>query len=436
MKCHRQLIVFILLLLGGTVALQAQRVFNIRLERTNANAIVIVWSATSPLPPGRTQLLPQFRVERSPDLNTWTPISSYMPSTGGQTFRIVDNVPNHSFYRVESLIAHPFADLIGANLSDGDLMEADFFGTDLFGANLSRCRLDGATLSGADIRFADCSLTDFSDADLFAMLGSEASFINADFTGADLGFADFNGCNFLSAKFNGADLRSANFHRADLSWAALHQAQLDTNTVIEAKWRLVWQIVTLGGSNGSFAGRDLGFANLLGANLNGANLQSANLAIASLRDADIRNANFNFADTRWIDFRGAVLNANTIIDAKSRLTAQLATQGGVGVNLFGTNLSSVALFNGDLRGANLTNVSFSQALMWDANLGAANLSRANCFGTDFFRAILTNANLTQADMRSTDLTGANLRFAITNGASFSGATFGNTIMPDGSIRNN
>jgi uncharacterized protein YjbI with pentapeptide repeats len=47
---------------------------------------------------------------------------------------------------------------------------------------------------------------------------------------------------------------------------------------------------------------------------------------------------------------------------------------------------------------------------------------------------LTNANLAQAQFQFADFTQANLRNAITNGANFIGATFSNTIMPDGSIR--
>jgi uncharacterized protein YjbI with pentapeptide repeats len=86
-------------------------------------------------------------------------------------------------------------------------------------------------------------------------------------------------------------------------------------------------------------------------------------------------------------------------------------------------------------GANLTNTICTSSVFEESNFGMANMSHANCNSCDFFSAVLTNANLTFANCASADFTSANLRNAITNGASFLNATFSNTIMPDGSIRN-
>jgi hypothetical protein len=103
----------------------------------------------------------------------------------------------------------------GADFSGGNL-----FGAQLFAANLHDASLRGADLSGADLRRADLRFANLSGA--FAV------------------HSDFSGANMSSASLRFLDLRGAKF---------------DTNTVVDAKTRLVWQIVNEGVAGPDVHGR-------------------------------------------------------------------------------------------------------------------------------------------------------------------------------------
>ena len=207
-------------------------------------------------------------------------------------------------------------------------------------------------------------------------------------------------------------------------------------TITWTKPKLIWQLVNQGATNAVLTNMDLSFGIFIGASFNGAKLNGADMSAASLQDCDLRGAYFTNANLRFVNFLGAQMDGTTIIDSKSRLVWQILNQNaGVGTDLHGKDLSTTLLFGADFRGANLTNVLGTSVICETANFGGANLTRANFNSGDFFEAVLTNANLTLANFSLVDLTGANLRNATTNGTIFSGATFSNTIMPDGSIRN-
>ena len=103
----------------------------------------------------------------------------------------------------------------------------------------------------------------------------------------------------------------------------LRGALLDDETRIDARWRLVIQVLNNGASgvnlvranfnqaamaNADLRGADLSHATMLGADLSGANLKSANLS-----NADLRHANLNGAD----------VTARQLADAKSIAGATL-----------------------------------------------------------------------------------------------------------------
>ncbi|NCJ08388.1 hypothetical protein GS597_18120 [Synechococcales cyanobacterium C] len=100
----------------------------------------------------------------------------------------------------------------------------------------------------------------------------------------------------------------------------------------------------------------------------------------------------------------------------------------------------------DLRGANLSGLTLHGASLRGANLSGANLS-----GAEFDMTVLTDADLSGADLTDayftlSQVSGANLQGAILKnvnlhhaggGASVNleGAQFCNTVLPDGSVRN-
>ncbi len=423
-----------LLLLSITTAF-SQRAFNLNISSTN-NATTISWPCQSATPLGETPIIPLFIVQRSADLQSWIPISSNLTAPASQTLTFSDTNANQAFYRVQSIIDKENAQLSQAVLDSSDLTGADFFGAELFGASLQASFLDGADFSGADVRTANFSGSELRGADFFGVFGSQAIFDAGTLTGADCSFADFEAGSFQQVDLTGVDFSSAILDSADFDLATLKDVKFDENTVVDAKPKLIWQIINQGASNEVLANIDLSFGVFTGASFNGANLSNSALGAAVMMDTDLRHANFTNADTRFIDFRGALMDSTTIIDSRSRLVWQILNQNfAVGADLHGTNLSSVLLIGASFMGANLTNTVCTSIICENSNFGGANLTKANCSGGDFFSVILTNANLTQANFSSADLTDANLRNATTNGTIFTGATFSNTIMPDGSIRN-
>ncbi len=98
-----------------------------------------------------------------------------------------------------------------------------------------------------------------------------------------------------------------------------------------------------------------------------------------------------------------------------------------GANLSGANLSGADFSQANLSEVNLTNANLTDAVLSEADLTFANLTNANLTnvreleGANLFGTNLTNTNLTNTNPRPPHI----LREAI----------FSNTIMPDGSIRN-
>jgi uncharacterized protein YjbI with pentapeptide repeats len=425
-----------LLCCAVVVPAEAQLRTSVSLSTTNQNGIVISWTAQSATPASALIIVPQYQVHRSRDLHNWARVGGLFSGALGQLLSLTDTNANVGFYRVQSIINKEYAALSGVKLDGGQLDGADFFGATLFGASIKQSSLVGANLSGADLRSADISSSDLSGADLFGVQAFGTSFRLSTLTGSDCSFGDFETANFFGADLTGADFSFAILSHANLDFANWKQVVLDANTLIDNKPKLIWQLSNQGAPGATLTNLDLAFANLSDANFNGTKFNGSDCSATDFRLSDLRNANFTNANMRFVDFRGTLLNTNTVLEAKSRLVWSILNQDtGAGADLHGTNLSSTLLLEADLSGANLTNLVFTTGICEGSKFGGSNLSRANCTQTDFFACIFTNANLTQAVFRFTDLTQANFRNALTNGTDFTGATFSNTIMPDGSIRN-
>jgi len=191
---------------------------------------------------------------------------------------------------------------------------------------------------------------DYLKALLVEIIKSQGA-VGASLTGAYLRSANLSGANLIGANLSGADLSSANlshanFSGADLSGANLSHAnlsftQIDGTTVIDGKWRLIWEIV-----NQPEQGRHLSGADLSGADLSGADLQ-----VADLNGAKLRWAILSGAKLRW-----AILSDADLIGA-DLIGADLS-----GANLSGANLSGARLRSANLSGANVRHTCFGQGL--------------------------------------------------------------------------
>lgn len=412
---------------------QAQRAFSVQIQNTNGGP-QISWPSQSAVPAGGLPLFPQYVLQRSIDLQNWSDLFTD-DGTPGKTFQFVDSGGAPAFYRVETKIVRPYAELAQANLSFGELTGADFFGADLFGATVTSASIDHATLAGADLSFATFDASDLTGSDLFGATAFTSSLFGVSLQNADLSFCDFDSAFMAEADLTGADLSACNFNRADLRLVAFHSTITNNDTVLSEQSRQIRDIVINGAAGATLTNVDFNFANFKGANLSNANFSGSGLFESILSQCDLRGAKFTSADMRFVFLDGAVLDTNTVIDAKSRLVWQIVNNGAVGQNLRATDLSFVTLIGADFRDTIATNVNFGDSLMVRANFGNASLVGANCSSADWTGCVLTNADLIRANFFNAILTRANLRSAVTNGANFAGAVFNQTIMPDGTIRN-
>jgi hypothetical protein len=146
-------------------------------------------------------------------------------------------------------------DLSGADLTRAVVYDAKLPGAWLTDANLTSVHLPGANLTRALLQ------ANLTGADLgFAHL------TGASLTGAHLTGARLTGADLRHAQLMGADLRGADLRHADLTGADLRSADLRTPALTEAD-------------------PDPKPTNLSGANLTGANLYQADLTGADLTDA-------------------------------------------------------------------------------------------------------------------------------------------------------
>lgn len=406
----------VLVLAAGVGQSADLRNATLKITRTNAGQAEISWLSRSAVPAPGLQLMPSYQLEKSPDLTNWSNVGGSITGANGQTLRVTNGTAGTTgFYRVKSIVSRPFGRFNQANLSNGELALADFFGAEFFAANLSGANLTGADMRGTDMRFADMSDVVAEGADFFATDLLLATMPFALIEHADMSYANLEAADLFGGSLLGSDLRSTILAAADLRFVTLHNTLIDSQTMLDSKWVRVWQLINGQATNTVFANLDFSIADMREADLSAKSFAGSDFSSTLLAGADLRGANFANANLRFVDFFASLMDTNTVIEAKSRLVWEIVNQGAVGRDLHGTNLSSTFLVNANMQSVNLTNANLSLAIL--------------------FRANLQNANLRNANFSSTDLTQANLFGAITNGTSFSGATFSQTIMPDGSIRN-
>jgi uncharacterized protein YjbI with pentapeptide repeats len=213
------------------------------------------------------------------------------------------------------------------------------------------------------------------------------------------------------------DLAGMNFKRRDLAGADLTGANLKQANLHDAR----------------LAGARLAGADLTGANLNKVNLSRAELAGAVLRDAMLYAANLDGANLAGADLSDALMGVARLTRADLRKAA-----------LRNVDLRKARLAETILAGAELTAAALDFAFLRGARLDGASLKEARLIGAELVDASLVGADLTDANALGAQLRGADLSRAVLAGANFrranmyeaklDDASFGNTAMPDGTIR--
>jgi len=224
--------------------------------------------------------------------------------------------------------------------------------------------------------------------------------------------ANLVGANFSSAslqyrQFSGIDMHDGNFTEANLTGSDLTGADL-TNAILTT-------------------------ASLEKANLQGANLTGASI-FHGTNDTNFQNANLTNAQlTGGGDFRGANIQNITI-------TGNLSGNfNGLDFTTASFNLQNLPIFDGDFGGANFGGLSLSGVQILDSNLDNANFSGATLGSRIFFgEAGYNDTGWTPTDpdsMVGTNFTNAHFVNAVVasdlSQATLTGATWSNTICPDG-----
>ena len=348
------------------------------------------------------------------------------------------------------------ANLTDASFDKMDLRNADFTEAQLAGARIARSRLSGAQFEDSDIRGASFrGNIDFS----FDQLVSTATFkekrlqnveLQTDLSGIDLSGFDLSGANFEI--LDNANLRSSNLTggriesavNADLTGANLTRAELYSLNNADLTDANISGALLAGAqitaeqlySTSSYQQRDLrnvGFAapwmslagwNLEGQDLSGAWLVDCDLAskkqsgfVGDIGNGDVDTmSSVNFTDAHIV---GVQLGGATDIGfSKEQLYSTASYHAG--------NLERIGLAHNDLQGWDFSgqNLFGANFRFGDSSLFHPRCKRTNVSETSFTNAVLAGAvfgesNVTGADFQGTDLRGADL----SNATGFATARF-------------
>ncbi len=142
----------------------------------------------------------------------------------------------------------------------------------------------------------------------------------------------------------------------------------------------------------------------------------------------------------------SLLGCGVRVQAEPRVINGCVIEPGADCTHVGNGLKYKDLNHADLRGANLSGLSLHGSSLRGANLSRANLSQAEFDMSVLRDADLSGADLTDAYLTLSQVSGANLQGAIltnvdlryaegSSTVSLEGARFCNTLLPDGSLRN-
>ena len=251
-----------------------------------------------------------------------------------------------------------------ANYAAADLRGIDFRQTNLSGGNFTGVNFEGAHFTNTDranANFSGANLTDvaigpngaqsvnFSGANM-TDFGSSTTFVQCDFSGADLTDANIGGaildeCDVTGATLDNTRVQSTKFRAI----SSLTTAQLaSTSSIVSAK--------SLQGCQ--FTHLDLGGMDFGGSSLKDTRFTSAGLAGADLSGCDIEDARFTDVTRLGLTFaqiqqttQGAASDFDSLFFEKCDLT---------GWSFTGASVSDLHLAGSDLRGCEITSVELAQ----------------------------------------------------------------------------
>src|SRR6266566_170342 len=110
---------------GGAVALAGQRSVTLQPGLTNGMQIQVVWRSQSVVPAPGLQIFPDYQLHTSADLTNWVLTGERLIGNIDGTNRLFSMLSDFSagqmaFFRLESIVDLPGADLIGEDLAEAD----------------------------------------------------------------------------------------------------------------------------------------------------------------------------------------------------------------------------------------------------------------------------------------------------------------------------
>jgi uncharacterized protein YjbI with pentapeptide repeats len=167
------------------------------------------------------------------------------------------------------------------NLQGKDLSNSNLFGVDFNNTDLSKTNFNKANLNCVNFHRSELRETNLSGANLYK---------------ADLSDAYLLGANLQQANLNSANLDGAYLREANLNYAILKAARITQKTIIEQKWRTVWEILNQEDIDRNFRHLDLSKIYFVGVNFEAANLSYADLRASNLCGADLSQVKLDKAD--------------------------------------------------------------------------------------------------------------------------------------------
>jgi uncharacterized protein YjbI with pentapeptide repeats len=353
------------------------------------------------------------------------------------------NFSNATFERV----AFQRANLTGANFTGAKFVDGSggqtVRTTDFSFATLDRACFQGAQFAATTyFTYASLSCADFSQTDLSggrAIFGADplrlgtdttcrsrfrqavlnCEFIDQwkllDLTGATIGACaallqtasgqagrDFAGALMAGVRFEGIDLSRSTWAGADLAGASFQEATLDGAS------KFTGDLSRAAFNRASLKGIDLSNAKLYGANFTQANLENANLQSAFLQANPTgvppvpTAADFTGAHLKNVNLSGAQLQAAVFTYASLYSGSQGFLQPmppdtcATIANSCTTSWTGSTCNCSTLKGANLTQTKFTQALVYGVDFTGAGSNATQINGTDFSGAVLVGSNFTGA----------------------------------------
>jgi uncharacterized protein YjbI with pentapeptide repeats len=429
----------ILLLSSAVVSLHAQVAPVLQTKVGTNGALTVTWPVHR-LVNLSTNLNACYQIEVASALGEWVPQG---PLLRGEKFpnRIGSVVLENSlaepasFFRVRAVFDFSGGQFMEKSIQNVTLTNSIFIGANFFGAQLRGSSFDNADLAAADFRFANMSEVSAQNADFTLARLADADLTSANLVGAKLLLTDLSGATLVFADLTGADLRGAILQDNDTTFTRLHNTTVDSTTIFDRRSLAIWLIVNGKAAGRTFTDVDLSFADLSEGDLTKAQLIGLDLSGADLQKTDLTDANLTGATLRLLDLRGTIITAGTQITNKWRVISDIINNPKSDRSHPNADLTLGFWIGTTFERADVRNSQFSSGIMSDVNFEGATASGARFDNVEFHAVNFKNADLRGAIFSQTLLDNVNFLGANLTNAIFFGATFNNTTMPDGSIRN-